>query len=334
MVCPARTVSSEKYEMMRLEAVCVGYAVPRRSFDAEVHSAFTSAVNLRLVRGSRLLTLIAVEAADLPQGIRLNTLQGFSFEGLRTGEGATCRGGLLRFEHASLAVDLCMARRWKCDLPALDADMTNPATAAAWQTGWQALNTWQTRTGAEIIAEALLHPYTTRPSATAQKISELTRDLVSATRRNDSRANTTIAGLVGIGSGLTPSGDDLLVGYLAGLWCTARGRKERVEFLSGLGRAVVRLSRRTNDISRTYLYHAARGQVSSRLAILARAISRGERSDRLLEVAEAAMQVGHASGMEAVTGLLLGLSAWDGGLAQEKSTIHRLLQGGSPSSRN
>ncbi len=308
-------MSSENNEMMHLEAVCVGYAVPRRDFDAEIHSTFTSAANLRLVRGMRLLTLVTVEEADLPQGIRLNTPQDFSFEGFRSGESVTCRDGILRCEQAPLTIDLRPARRWKCDLPALAVDMTNPAIAVAWRTSWQALNVRQTLAGAEIIAEALLHIYKTRQSATAKKISELTRDLVSATRQNDSLANTAVAGLVGLGSGLTPSGDDLLVGYLAGLWCTARGREERVEFLSDLGRAAVRFSRRTNDISSTYLYHAAHGQVSSRLEILARTICQGECSDRLLEAAEAAIQVGHTSGMEAVTGLLLGLSAWDGGLA-------------------
>jgi hypothetical protein len=96
------------------------------------------------------------------------------------------------------------------------------------------------------------------------------------------------------------------------LWCATKGRQEHLAFLSGLGKAVILLSRRTNDISRTYLFHAVHGQVSSRLAALAEVISRGERSDRLYTVTVAAMQVGHNSGMEAVSGLLLGLSAWDG----------------------
>jgi len=73
---------------------------------------------------------------------------------------------------------------------------------------------------------------------------------------------------------------------------------------------VIRLSHLTNAISRTYLTHAARGQVSSRLADLAEAICRGENSDRLLAAAESAMQVGHTSGMDAVTGLLIGLVVW------------------------
>ena len=63
------------------------------------------------------------------------------------------------------------------------------------------------------------------------------------------------------------------------------------------------------------LVEACRSVASYQLrmrATLAGAISRGDRSDHLLEAVEEAMQVGHASGMEAATGLLLGLSVWDG----------------------
>ncbi|MGB8983915.1 MAG: DUF2877 domain-containing protein, partial [Anaerolineales bacterium] len=111
-------------------------------------------------------------------------------------------------------------------------------------------------------------------------------------------------------SGLTPSGDDLLVGYLAGLWCTVQDKDERTRFVLKLGKNIIDLSSKTNDISRTYLDHAAQGQVSSRLAELAEGICHGEDRERLGEVAEAAFKVGHTSGMDAVTGLLIGLSAW------------------------
>jgi hypothetical protein len=99
---------------------------------------------------------------------------------------------------------------------------------------------------------------------------------------------------------------------LAGLWSTTHDSLERVRYVSGLGEAVIRLSNRTNAISSTYLFHASLGQVSSRLADLAAVICRGEDSDRVLPVAESAMKVGHTSGMDAVTGLLIGLSAWTG----------------------
>jgi hypothetical protein len=80
--------------MISLEALCMGYADPRADFTARVHSAFTSVANLRLVRVSLLLTLVSIEQADLPQGIRFNSPPDFSFEGLFPGEHVCCQDGI------------------------------------------------------------------------------------------------------------------------------------------------------------------------------------------------------------------------------------------------
>jgi hypothetical protein len=294
--------------MIQLEAACMGYAVPRCNFDAEVHSTFTSAANLQLLRGSLLLTLVAGGEADLPQGIRLNTTHGFSFEGLQTKESVTCRDGILRCEYAPLTIDLRMARRWKCNLLALAANMNSPSTSAACQIVEQELDQWRAHARIGLPACHV---------AEVRRMDESVPDLVATTRRCDlAGVERVIASLIGLGSGLTPSGDDFLVGYLAGLWCSSGEWIERTRFLTGIGKAVTRLSHRTNSISRTYLVHAARGQVSSRLAALAEAICRGESSDQLIKTATAAIEVGHDSGMEAVEGLLQGLSVCNGDRTQ------------------
>ena len=295
---------------MFLKATSIGDAVPHADFDAAVHSIFRSAINLSPAKESNLLTLVTSSEADLPQGIRVDTPEDFSFESgaLRAGEPATCRDGLLRF--GSLTIDLCGARRWKCDLPSLQADLTDPAVATAWRSVWDALNKRQVQLNAEIIAQDLFRSDETIRAGMPRKAGAAMRGLLDATRRTDPAAPASVHSLIGLGSGLTPSGDDLLVGYLAGLWCAVQNGRERALFISSLGETVIRLSQRTNAISRTYLYHAARGQVSSRLADLAEAICLGENSDRLLAVAESAMQVGHTSGMDAVTGLLIGLVVW------------------------
>ncbi len=292
---------------MYLTALTLGYAVPDTDFDATVYSVFRSAANLLPANGNLQLTLVASGEADLPQGIRVDTPGDFSFERLHVGEPATCRDGILRFENSSLTIELRSARRWKCNLPALQTDMTDPA---AWSCVWQALNERQKRLGAEIVADGLCRSDETARAGVPREAGKAMRDLVNATRRYDSTAPSPVSALIGLGAGLTPSGDDLLVGYLAGLWCTIQDKSERMQFVSKLGNAVIRLSQRTNDISRTYLYHAARGQVSSQLAALAESICRGENPDYLLNAAESAMRVGHTSGMDAVTGLLVGLAAW------------------------
>jgi len=297
---------------MYLEAASIGCAVPQPAFDASVHSVFRSAANLQLEKGGKLVTLVGSGEADLPQGIRLDTPADFSFASLGVGEAAACWDGILRLDCISLIVDLRKACIWKCDLPALNVDITDPAVESAWRAVWQALNKRQLLSGAEIIADDLLRSNETLRAGVPQKAGAAIQGLMRTTRQADLAAASTAArALIGLGSGLTPAGDDLLAGYLAGLWCVVRGRPDHEQFVSSLGRQVVHLSRRTNDISRTYLYHAAHGQISSRQAALAEAISRGESGEPLLSTAESAMRVGHSSGMDAVTGLLFGLTIWD-----------------------
>jgi len=297
---------------MYLRAISIGDAVPNENFAASVHSVFTSAMNFRLNGADRLLTLISSGEGDLPQGIRLDAPADFSFEKIQIGEPAVCRDGILRFEKTSLTVQLSGARRWKCDLPALKFDITNPAISTAWRTVWEALNERQRNKGSEIVAESLFRFDEPTRTGISRRVGEALRDLLSATRKYELTEDYAINSLIGLGPGLTPSGDDLLVGYMAGLWCTVRDRSDRARFISSLGEIISGLSHKTNDISRTYLYHAVRGQVSSRLADLAEAISRAKDHKYLLELAEAAMKIGHTSGMETVTGLLLGFAAWEG----------------------
>ena len=291
---------------MYLNAISIGYAVPHTDFDAAVHSVFHSAVNLRSTTENKLLTLVTSSEADLPQGIRVDTPNGFSFEIFHTGEQATCRDHILRI--GSLTIELQDARHWKCDLPALQADLTTPAVSTSWQRAWQILNKRQRQLGSEIIAEDLFLSDETIRAGVPRKAGEAIRELFAATQRFDLTATSHLDKLIGLGAGLTPSGDDLLVGYLTGLWCAVQDRRERMQFVSNLGKAIIDLSPQTNDISRAYLYHAAQGQVSSRLADLAKAICCGENLDCIRSTVESAMQVGHTSGMDTVTGLLIGMA--------------------------
>jgi hypothetical protein len=297
---------------MRLTAISTGYAIPYIDFDATIHSVFRAAVNLRPKNKDLLLTLVVASEADLPQGIRLASPKNYSFEQLSAGSDAFCRGNTLIIENSALAVEFYQGRRWQCDLPALGTNLTNPAVVEAWKCVWQSLNECQERLGAEIVAQALLHSDGIAQTSISHGVGEIIRNLIEATRSHQLDDLSALTRLIGLGTGLTPCGDDLLVGYLAGLWCTVRDFVERRQFVSKLGQAVIHLSGRTNDISRTYLHHAAYGQVSSRLDNLARAISRPESPGQLLPVAESAMQSGHTSGMDAVTGLLLGLATWEG----------------------
>jgi hypothetical protein len=291
--------------------------VPRDDFSVTVHSVFPDAINLKSRNRGRLLTLVSSDCADLPQGMRLDTPPGFSFDmGLHAGERLTCQNRFLQDGYRRLTINLRQAKYWKCTLPDLGVDGMTQHTVAAWNSVWQLLNEQQRLTGAEICAEELFHTDTPLRKAVTKIMGITIRELVEAARNFDTSVEKIVANLIGLGSGLTPSGDDFLVGFLTGLRSTTGKSGERLKFLSELGKKVIHLSCNTNDISRTYLLHAAMGQVSSRLAGLVEAIACGEGTDHFWQTVEEAMHVGHSSGMDTVTGLLVGLSTWGNGFPQ------------------
>lgn len=284
--------------------------MPRIDFDAVVHSVFRSALNLRPVGEEGLLTVLASDQGDLPQGILTDAAGDVSFEGLSVGSRVVCRAGVLRLGDL-FSIDLGGARRWEGYLPSIDADMQQGTAAIAWRCAWDALNARQTWYGAEIVAEDLLYPSGKKHSALFDRVHASMRAILAAAEGFSLPAEDAVGALIGLGTGLTPSGDDLLAGYVAGVCCAARGKAERLEYLSTFTNVVMRHAHGTNDISRTYLYHAARGRVSSRLFDLASAICGGADLQHVRACVETAMQVGHTSGMETVTGLLFGLGVWD-----------------------
>jgi hypothetical protein len=109
-----------------------------------------------------------------------------------------------------------------------------------------------------------------------------------------------IAPLVGLGPGLTPSGDDVLGGLLVALALVGR-----IALRDRLWRALHRaIAERTTEISRAHLAAAAEGQGGAQLHSALSAIMRGASAG--IEGACAALGgVGHTSGWDALAGGLL-----------------------------
>jgi hypothetical protein len=289
--------------MNRLKAISLGYGVPCDDFTAVVHSVFAHALNLSLLSNRQIITLVVKSEPDLPQGIRLDTPEGFTFEGLAVSKCTVCKNGIFYLEDDQLIVDLHTAKRWKCNLQVLSINFYDPIEYKSWQC---AVN-WINQKHGISQGGSLGFQY-----AVVCKINDLSRELIKHTQQlNEISVEQTIEKIIGLGPGLTPAGDDYLVGYIAGLWSTAGMEIRHIQFLRYIGNAVERYSCWTNDISQTYLYHAVHGQVSSRLTDLAGSISRGECDHRLYEVIEASIRSGHISGLMATKGLLEGMMAWN-----------------------
>jgi hypothetical protein len=128
--------------------------------------------------------------------------------------------------------------------------------------------------------------------------------LARATERRDVMGVAGAAArLVGLGPGLTPSGDDFIAGYLAALWSRAGFESGIDAMLHSLGDALAPLFLRTNAISRQMLSDAAQGRFAERLVDVTRAVA-GE-GDVVCAAAQA-LASGHSSGADTLCGLLFG----------------------------
>ena len=115
--------------------------------------------------------------------------------------------------------------------------------------------------------------------------------------------------LVGAGPGLTPSWDDLLVGYICGLRATAAKNRNQVCFLSQFGEAVHSASAVTTAASRSYIASTIEGCGPEWVEDVLAAIAIGD-SELTFRMAVRALRMGNTSGTDMMLGAVLGSSVW------------------------
>lgn len=302
---------------MPLHALSVGVEVPTRRFSGAVHSVFPHACNIRLEDGV-LLTLLPSENSNVPLGIRVDgTALLATLPQVKVGQMAACRGGVLRIGETDLAIDLRAASRWHIDLLALQVDLRRREAAHAWTVAWHELHTYRCWDGFSAMRLPLSAPAQAAHPSVAQTIlgrlgGQTVRALLEATHECLlADAVTAMRPMIGLGPGQTPSGDDFLVGFLAGLWSTAGGDPVRLRFLNAAGSWLCQAAEgRTNSISYAYLQSAARGHVSEPIATLAQQVSVAQDLDGVRAATQSALSVGHTSGADGTLGLLLGCLGW------------------------
>ncbi len=115
--------------------------------------------------------------------------------------------------------------------------------------------------------------------------------------KNYSKAALELSGLLGLGSGLTPSGDDFLCGVLAGLQLLGR---ENSNFAKLLRSEIQKHLKDTIDISAAFLSCALDGQYSL-------AVKQLYNMPETAEILTAFSEIGHSSGTDTLCGVLYAL---------------------------
>ena len=138
---------------------------------------------------------------------------------------------------------------------------------------------------------------------------------IAQTSAEPSKMAGCLCHLIGLGIGLTPSGDDFLCGFLAGVrlsdlttWpaallgnTSASGGKSA--FLPLLDQHILHTLDRTNEISAAFLRCAALGQFSEPVHLLLNSNMTAR------EIYEAFSRIGHSSGIDTLCGIYTALTA-------------------------
>lgn len=132
------------------------------------------------------------------------------------------------------------------------------------------------------------------------------RNFFARMMREEGGIEVATKGLIGLGIGLTPSGDDYLVGWLAIIRSTRMfGEQGSLE----LELAIREQLHRTTAVSRLYLEEALLGQFAEPIRAVCSAVSSG--NDRQVEeAAQVLFEHGATSGQDVIVGMIDALSMY------------------------
>ncbi|WP_418061231.1 DUF2877 domain-containing protein [Pimelobacter simplex] len=302
---PEVTVAVQKQAVRQVAAVSVDAdlvaRLPEDGRRGEVHSVHEHVINLRTPDGL-LCCLASAVLDDAPRTIRVDAA---AWPALRWHRGDTVRfgpGPVLR--PAPGGVDVVLAGAERRQPPATDLSAVGPD---------------RLRAAAAVIAGLLPMPAERSPfeAAAAEVLGRRTAGLAAVIRHHDRDSaavtpavSAAATALVGLGAGLTPSGDDVLTG-LAVVAAADEGRLGAVR--AGIVRALTAgapLEERTTAVGAAMLTEAAAGRARWRIHDLLTTIATTAPGGPELRAAVLAVRaIGHTSGTDVLEGVRLGLLA-------------------------
>jgi len=268
-------------------AVSRAHLVPEGDFEGTVHSVFPTACNIAV--GELLVTVHDAGKQHTPTSVRVGTDASTVWSpAVRIGDRAVCRSGTLGFGRHTLHL-----RRLPVWSPALIARWAQPSPARVDQ-----------------LARARETHVSAGSAPTTPGLKSAARELQATLRErppHGTDVDPVVRRLIGAGPGLTPAGDDVLVGLLAALYRGGSAVSFATAAFSCLSQAIPRYIHRTTDVSAHYLRLATRGFFGEPLTNLIDAVVGDASTEEVHSRMSAVLSVGATSGADALLGVLLGL---------------------------
>lgn len=280
MTASLQAISAEATFLARLRA---------EPFTATVHSVFDRVVNVRC-SGDRLYTLACAHSDNAPATLVVDTPSFAGFD-VRPGASVASEEDTLSVGPA-LAISLGHARPWSAALP-------------PWPRADVPLDWLEQLIAAEGVCGGVMaraRPRDDLEAETSRLLGDITTALGAALLA-DQREVAYAQGsrLVGLGPGLTPAGDDYLVGLTT---VYAMGGDDAHAHRRLLAGVIEDNAHRTNEISYAAMAQATRGCVRESIVEFARALTRGDTTSTKRR-ARQVIAIGATSG----TDILLGMQA-------------------------
>ncbi len=271
-----------------------------------VHSVFRAVLNLETRDG--LISIGGPSVEPLPHGLSIRGPIDFQTMGLRTGQQVILDRRRIRIPACDIDIDLSRAAGWSPRLPATDPHLAQ----ARWRVRAREVRSLvaaavRARPGSrDGLGDLIDHDRHAPLRPVARLAAPRLERLAAAVRDADpSAAGMAAESLVGLGPGLTPSGDDALVGLAAAVTAMAAPGTLDATFLR---RAVDTAPTRTTAVSSTFLRHAAAGEFSGGLHGLMAALIGPDPSD-VRSAIERSVAFGATSGADTLLGVLMGIDA-------------------------
>ncbi|WP_059172634.1 DUF2877 domain-containing protein [Bacillus sp. FJAT-27445] len=269
--------------------------ISRGKFMGVVHSVFERTINLEDQENGELYTIGSRSLDNAPNTI-IADIHGFRQFGIQPGMGVSTDGNAIHIEKL-LSISVENAAFWISRLPVYPKDTAiltgNVARLKSFiDTFGKAGGMKDDPNNATLFGKEISRLLKERSKSLVMELSE----------GKIGPAIESARGIIGLGPGLTPSGDDFLTGMLAAFSI----QDSPAHTFSEFGRQVVEIARPlTNVISWTALQKASQGLVRESTISLIQAVLYGNEDD-LFKALNEVLKIGSTSGTDMALGLAAG----------------------------
>ncbi|MFF2450060.1 DUF2877 domain-containing protein [Neobacillus sp. NPDC058068] len=272
--------------------------ITHSSFSGFVHSTFNRTFNIQCLENGELYTIASSEIDNGPNTLIID-VDSISSMGLEVNDKVTVKNQTLTIGN-KLAISIDQAEKWESVIPTYPHNVDILTRNVKWMQDYININGKGGGMKRRIVAQS---PF----EAEMSKMLDLRKNLLldQLVKNHLSLAIPHAVSLIGLGPGLTPSGDDFLTGIFTVINMKNSPFYPQRSFCEDVLKNAKTL---TNDISYMALKKASIGKVRESIICLIASIIAGNEEDLILSLNKV-LSIGSSSGTDISIGLVCGMEA-------------------------